>query len=98
MAKFAYNNAKNASTGHTLFKLNYSYYLCVFFEEDTNLCSKLKTAKELSSKLKKLITIYQENIYHAQELKKQAYDKDVKPRSYASSDIVWLNSKYIKTK
>ena len=39
MAKFAYNNTKNSSTGHTLFELNCGYHLCVFFEEDTNLCS-----------------------------------------------------------
>ena len=26
MVKFAYNNAKNASTGHTPFKLNYGYH------------------------------------------------------------------------
>ena len=27
MAEFAYNNAKNASTGYTPFKLNYNYHL-----------------------------------------------------------------------
>ena len=26
MAEFAYNNAKNVSTGHMLFKLNYGYH------------------------------------------------------------------------
>ncbi len=26
IAEFAYNNTKNTSTGHTLFKLNYSYH------------------------------------------------------------------------
>ena len=26
IAEFAYNNMKNASTGHTLFELNYGYY------------------------------------------------------------------------
>ena len=36
MAKFAYNNAKNASTGYTLFELNCGYHLCVSFKEDTN--------------------------------------------------------------
>ncbi len=34
MAEFAYNNAKNASTGHTPFELNYGYHPRVFFEED----------------------------------------------------------------
>ena len=39
MANFAYNNAKNLSTGHTLCKLNCGYYPCVSFEENTNTCS-----------------------------------------------------------
>ena len=26
MVEFVYNNAKNTSTGHTLFELNYSYH------------------------------------------------------------------------
>ena len=39
-----------------------------------------------------------ENLYYAQELQKQAYNKSVKPKSYATGDKVSLNSKYIKTK
>ena len=42
--------------------------------------------------------VCRENLHHAHELQKQAHDKDVKPRSYALGDKVWLNSKYIKTK
>ena len=42
--------------------------------------------------------VCQENLYHAQELEKRAYDKEVKSRSYALGEIVWLNSKYIRTK
>ena len=36
MAEFAYNNAKNASTGHRPFELNCGYHLCVSFKEDTD--------------------------------------------------------------
>lgn len=50
------------------------------------------------AKLQKLIIIYWENLHHAQELQKQAYDKDVKPKSYAPGNKVWLNSKYLKIK
>ena len=50
ITKLAYNNAKNANTSHTFFKLNYKYYLYISYEEDLNLCSKLKTAKKLSFK------------------------------------------------
>ena len=98
MAEFAYNNAKNANTGHTPFKPNCSYHLYVSFDKDTNPCSQLKTAEELSSKLRELMTVYQKNLQHAQELQKQAYNKGVKPRSYVFGNKVYLNSKYIKTK
>ena len=98
MAEFAYNNAKNGSTGHTPFKLNCSYHLCASFEEDTNPRSRSKKADKLSAELRELITVCRENLHHAQELQKQAHDKGVKPKSYVPGDKVWLNSKYIKTK
>ena len=57
IAKFAYNNAKNASTGHMPFKLNCGYHPRIFFKEDTNPHSQSKTIKKLSSKPKELMTI-----------------------------------------
>ena len=51
IAKFAYNNAKNASTGHTPFELNCGYHPYVSFKENTNPCSQSKMANELSTKL-----------------------------------------------
>ena len=42
--------------------------------------------------------VCQKNLHYAQELQKGVHDKDVKPRSYASNDKIWLNSKYIKIK
>ena len=88
MAKFAYNNAKNANTGHMFFELNCGYHFCVSFKEDTNPCFQSKPANELSVKLQDLMTIYQENLHHTQEFQKQAYNNDVKPRNYASTDKV----------
>ena len=55
MPEFAYNNAKNASTGFTPFKLNYGYHPRVFYKKDLNPCSKLKIAEELSSELRNLM-------------------------------------------
>ena len=69
-------------------ELNCGYHPRVFFEENTNLHSQSKRAKELSSKLKLLMTICRENYYHAQELQKWPNDKNVKPRSYAPGDKV----------
>ena len=98
MAEFAYKNAKNARTSYTPFELNCKYHPRVFYEEEEilDLCSKSKTAEELSSKLQKLMIVYQQNLHHAQKLQKEAYDKDVKPRSYAlatRSSWVASNSK-----
>ena len=44
------------------------------------------------------MTVCRKNLHHAQELQKQAHNKGIKPKSYTSSDKVWLNSKYFKTK
>ena len=41
--------------------------------------------------------VCRENLHHAQEIQKQAHDKEVKSRSYAPGKKVWLNNKYIKT-
>ena len=57
MAEFAYNNAKNASTGHTPFKLNCSFHLQVFFEDDVDPHSKSRSANELIKELRELMDI-----------------------------------------
>ena len=88
MAEFAYNNAKNPSTGHTPFELNCGYHLYVSFEEDTNPRFRSKIADKLSTKLQKLMTVCQKNLYHNQEPHKRAHDKNVKPKSYASDDKI----------
>ena len=68
------------------------------YKKDVNPPSQSNSADELSAKLRELMIICQENLYHAQELQKCAHDKGVKPRNYALGEKVWLNSKYIKTK
>ena len=65
MAEFAYNNANNANTNYTPFELNCGYHPRVSFKENTNPCSQLKTAEELSSELRELMTVCWENLYHA---------------------------------
>ena len=98
IAEFAYNNTNNASTGYTPFELNCGYYSWMSYKEEVDPRSKSKSANKLSAELKELMTVCQENLQHAQKLQKQAYNKGVKPRSYAPGDKVLLNSKYIKTK
>ena len=68
MVEFAYNIAKNASTGYILFKLNCGYHPWIFQKEDFNLRLQSKIAEELSSEFQKLMAAYQQNLYHPQKL------------------------------
>ena len=65
IAKFAYNNAKNASTSYTPFELSCGYYPQMLYEEDVNLCSQSKSADKLSAELRELIIVCRENLHHA---------------------------------
>ena len=65
MVEFAYNNTKNASSGHTPFELNCDYHFWMSYEEDVNPYSQSKLADELLAKLRKLIIVCQKNLYHA---------------------------------
>ena len=98
MAEFAYNNAKNTSTGYTPFELNCGFHPRVSYEEDVDPRSRSKTADQLAIELQTLISVCMENLQHTQELQKRYHDKHAKPKSYAPGDKVQLKSKYIKTK
>ena len=57
MAEFTYNNAKNASTGHTSFELNCGYHLQTSYKKNVNPRSQLKLVDELAIKLKELMVV-----------------------------------------
>ncbi len=65
MAEFVYNNAKNASTGHTSFKFNCGYYPKVFFEEDVDSYLKSCSTNELAGELRELIEVCCQNLFYA---------------------------------
>ena len=73
MAGFAYNNAKNASTGYTPFKFNCDFHLQVSFKDDVDPCSRSRSANKLAKELRKLMDICQQNLLHAQELQKSTW-------------------------
>ncbi len=58
MAEYAYNNAKNASTGYTPFELHCGINPWVLFEKDINPCSKSRSTNKLTKVLKEWIEIY----------------------------------------
>ena len=88
MADFAYNNSKNASTGHPTFKLNCGYYPQMLYKEKVDPCSQSKLADKLSEELRELMIVCHKNLNHAQNLQKRAHDKGVKSRRYAPNKKV----------
>ena len=77
MAEFAYNNAKNASIGHTPFELNCGYHPQILYKEEVDSRSESKSADKLSAELRELMIVCWENLHHAQELENWAYDKGI---------------------
>ena len=67
MAKFIYNNAKNASSSHILFELNYSYYSQMFYKKNIIFCFKSKLSDKLLAKLRKLVIVYKKNFHYFQK-------------------------------
>ncbi len=65
MAEFAYNNAKNASTGHTSFELNCGYHPRVSFKENVDPCSRSRSGNELAEELRELMEVCCQNLLHA---------------------------------
>ena len=65
MAEFAYNNARNASTSHRSFELNYGYHPRMSYKEDVNPRWQSNSADELSVKLRKLMIVCQKNLHYA---------------------------------
>ena len=70
----------------------------MFYKKNVNPYSKYKSVDKILIKLRKMIIICKENIYHILKPLKQANDKNIKLRSFFLSNKVWLNSKYIKIK
>ena len=68
MAEFAYNNAKNTTTGHTPFKLNCGFHPQVFFVDEIDPCSRSYFANKLAKELRELMDICQQNLLYAQKL------------------------------
>lgn len=65
MTDFTYNNAKNASTSHTLFELNYRYHSRVLFKDDIDPYSRSRSANKLVMEVRELMEICYQNLLHA---------------------------------
>ena len=69
IAEFAYNNAKNAKTSPTSFKLNCGYYPRVLFEEDVDFYSRSHSVDKQAEKLRELIKVCCQNLPHNKGVK-----------------------------
>ena len=87
MAEFTYNNVKN-NTSYTFFELNYDFHPRVSYKKDVDSRSRLKTSDQLATKLQTLISMWRQNLQHAQELWKRCYDKYANPKSCTPEDKV----------
>ena len=64
IAKFAYNNAKNANTSYMPFELNYNYYPQMSYKKEVDSYFKSKLVDKLLAKLRELMIVCQKNLYY----------------------------------
>lgn len=98
MVEFVYNNTKNTNIDHMPFELHCGYYPHIFFKDKVDSHLKSHSTNKLAKQLRELLSIYQQNLLHSQGLQNRAYNKSIKPCSYALGEKVWRNGKYIKIK
>ena len=67
MAEFAYNNARNISSSHMSFELNYKYHFWIFYKKEVDPCFKYKSIDKLAIKLRKLMIVCRKNLYHTEK-------------------------------
>lgn len=98
IVEFFYNNPKNVNTSPIPFKLNCGYSFWISYKGNVDLQFKSKSVDKLSAKVRELMILCRENLYHTQKFQKQAYSNSFNLKSYAFDNKIWLNSNYIKTK
>ena len=70
------------------FKLNYEYYLHIFYKKDIDLYFRSKEADKLIKKLRNFMAVCRKNLQYAQELQKQAHKEETKPKSYVFGEKI----------
>ena len=68
IVEFVYNNSKNASMGHTPFKLNCGYHLRMLYKKEVDPWSQFMSADKLLVELRELMIVCQKNLQYTQEL------------------------------
>ncbi len=81
MAEFAYNNAKNASTGHTPFELNCGYHPKVSFKENVDPRSRSRSANELVEELRELMEVCCQNLSRHRSYRKEPMTRELRAKA-----------------
>ncbi len=97
-AEFAYNNAKNSVTGISPFEANLGYSPRMSWDEDIDPKSRSQAAVDNAKHLFTLMGVCKDAILTAQQSQAEYANKHRKSRDYKAGDLVWLNTKYLKTK
>lgn len=76
-----------------MFELNCGCHPGISFKDKYDTHSQSFSANGLAIEQKELINACCQNLLHTKNVQKQAYNKGVKPCSYAPGEKIWLNSK-----
>ena len=103
MAKFADNNADSAATTLSPFFMNHGFHPQMSFGPDptsyeaTQQCLQAQSAGELTAKMDEILVFAKKHISEAQEVMSRQANKHRKDVDYEIGDMVFLNSRNIKT-
>lgn len=70
MAEFVYNNTKNMTISHLLFKLNNIYNSQISFKDKSDLFLKFQLFNKYVKKIRELMMSFWKNLYYTQKLQK----------------------------
>ena len=103
MAEFADNNADSAATTLSLFFMNHEFHPQMSFEPDSTLykatqqCLQAQSAGKLTVKMNEILAFTKQHLAEAQKAMLRQANKHQKDVDYEVRDIVFLNSRNIKT-
>ena len=103
MAEFADNNADSAATTLSPFFMNHGFHLRMSFGPDptsyeaTQQCLQARSAGELTAKMNEILAFAKQHLAEAQKAMSRQANKHRKDVDYEVRDMVFLNSRNIKT-
>ena len=103
MAEFADNNADSAATTLSSFFMNHGFHPRMSFGPDSTLykatrqCLQAQSAEELTAKMNEILAFTKQHLAEAQKAMSRQANKHQKDVNYEVRDMVFLNSRNIKT-